>query len=194
MTSPVLPLLRDGGPLLAAFEGVRALLEQAFPTSLFEYHHVQPRMSAARWAEIARVAPAIGMSLADWNANALSGMDFCGDVSVPVFLVVRQDKPGLLLKGAKTPGVLGMMAVAIFALDSKRIEGVGQIAVRRASNLEAANWIDDRTAIVTLNVVIKNVSYSKDLARAQLADLSNVDGTWDFDPAPTEQNSGADET
>lgn len=192
MTSPVLPLLRDGGPLLAAFEGVRALLEPVFPTSLFRYEHVQPRMSPARWAEIARVAPTIGMSLADWNSNTLSGTDYRGDVSIPVFLVVRQDKPEFLLKGTKTPGVMGMMAVAIFALDSQRIEGVGQVSVKRASNLEAANWIDDRTAIATLNVVVKNVGYSKELARAQLADLSNVDGTWDFAPVTTAQSSGAE--
>ncbi|MDE7547211.1 hypothetical protein PY793_04325 [Acetobacter fabarum] len=192
MTSSVLPLLRDGGPLLAAFEGVRALLEPVFPTSLFRYEHVQPRMSAARWAEIARVAPTIGMSLADWNSNTLSGTDYRGDVSIPVFLVVRQDKPEFLLKGTKNPGVMGMMAAAIFALDSQRIEGVGQVSVKRASNLEAANWIDDRTAIATLNVVVKNVGYSKELARAQLADLSGVDGTWDFAPVTTAQSSGAE--
>ncbi|MFT9215749.1 MAG: hypothetical protein ABF513_05770 [Acetobacter malorum] len=192
MTSPVLPLLRDGGPLLSAFEGVRALLEPVFPTSLFRYEYVQPRMSAARWAEIARVTPTIGMSLADWNSNTLSGTEYRGDVSIPVFLVVRQDKPEFLLKGTKTPGVMGMMAAAIFALDSQRIEGVGQVFVRRASNLEAANWIDDRTAIATLNVVVKNVGYSKELARAQLADLSDVDGTWDFAPVITAQSSGAE--
>lgn len=194
VTDAVLPLLRDGGPILAAYEAVRDLLEQVFPSSLFRYHSVQPRMSPQRWAQIAQVAPAIGMSVADWNASALSGTAYRGDVSIPVFLIVRQEKPEDLLKGGpKTPGVMGMMAAAIFALDSKRIAGVGQIAVRRASNLEAANWIDDRTAIATLNVVVKNVGYSQTELSAALQGLNEMDGTWDFAPTETEQSSGADE-
>ena len=194
MTSPVLPLLRDGGPLLAAFEGVRALLEPVFPTSLFRYEHVQPRMSAARWSEIARVAPTIGMSLADWNSNTLSGTEYRGDVSIPVFLVVRQDKPEFLLKGLTTPGVMGMMAAAIFALHGRRIEGVGQAVVKHASNLEAANWIDDRTAIATMNVVVRNVGYNPDQMTQQLENFKDMDGIWNFEPFATEQSSGADET
>ena len=193
MTETVYPLLRDGGPLLAAFNGVQALLKEAFSDKQFKYHVVQPRMSAQRWADIARVAPAIGLSLASWNKTTVSGSAFYADLTVPVFLISSQSSPNDLLFGTKQcPGIAGMMAVAVFALDGRRIDGVGIISVKAASNLEAANWVSDRTAIATLQVVVKNVGFNADDIRAQLLDLEKSDGTWNFAPSVT-QTDGANE-
>jgi hypothetical protein len=181
------PCLRNGGPLLDAFNGVRSLLLPAFPENRFKYRIVQPRMSPQRWQELANVAPMIGMSIAGWNPSRDCGQHYRGDVSIALFLLVRQAAPEDLLLGTDTmPGLLGVMNVAIQYLHGKRIPGLGAVQVRSASNLEACEWINERTAIATLNVVVENVGYNPARLTADMADFTTIQGTWQFGDASTE--------
>lgn len=185
----------DGGPVASAIDGVKALLQAALPDTLFRYRTVQPRMTAQRWAELANVAPMIGIALAGWNPTSESGGLFRGDVMLGVFLLVKTQKPEELQAGTKTmPGVSAMMNVAVQTLHAKRIAGIGSVQVRGVSNQEAAGWIDDRTAIVTLTVAVTGVGYDMASLVAALDDFNEISGTWQFGDASTPDDNPIGDT
>ncbi len=196
-TTTASPMARyvDGGPVASAIDGVTALLQAQFPPTLFRYRTVQPRMTAASWAELANVAPMIGISLAAWHPTGESAAQFRGDVMLAVFLLVKQVNPKDLLAGTKTmPGVQAMMNVAVQALHGKRIKGIGAVQVRGVSNQEAAGWVDDRTAIVTLTVAVTNVGYDLSALVAALDDFNEISGTWQFGTASTPDDNPIGDT
>nr|WP_298797523.1 hypothetical protein [uncultured Acetobacter sp.] len=173
--------LAAGGPLAEAFGGLRELLLQSFPENKFKYRIVQPRMSVAAWQEVAQAAPMIGMSWSSWNPSADQGNHYRGDAVFALFLLVKQTAPKDLLTGTQTmPGVMGMANVAVQCLHGKRIGG-GTVAVRSVSNLEACGWINDRTAIVTMSVAVKNLGYRPDLLTAAMTEFQSVTGGWSFE-------------
>ncbi|GAN97834.1 hypothetical protein Geu3261_0269_006 [Komagataeibacter europaeus NBRC 3261] len=175
--------LRDGGPLLEAWNGLRALLVPYFPESLFRYRIVQPRMSPQRWQEISAVAPMIGMSWAGWTPGTdRGGRQFRGDASFPIFLLVKTVRPDDLILGTdKMPGAMGVAAIATHALNGKKVTG-GTVRVRSVSNLESCDWINDRTAIVTMNVVVENLAFNERYLTADMPTLTRLEGTWAFTP------------
>ncbi|MCP9320107.1 hypothetical protein KBX73_10055 [Acetobacter persici] len=173
--------LAAGGPLTTAFDGLKGLLLQCFPESKFKYRIVQPRMSIATWRQIAQAAPMIGMSWSSWHPSADQGVHFRGDAVFALFLLVKQSAPEDLLKGTQTmPGAMGMGNVATQCLHGKKLAG-GTVAVRSVSNLEACGWIDDRVAIVTMSVAVKNLGYSPDQLTAEMTDFQSVNGGWSFE-------------
>ncbi len=193
-TAPMAPYW-DGGPVASAINGVTALLQGAFPPTLFRYRTVQPRMTAQRWAELANATPMIGISLAGWNPTSESGGLFRGDVVLAVFLLVKQARPEDLQTGTKTmPGVSAMMNVAVQTLHAKRIAGIGSVQVRGVSNQEAAGWVDDRTAIVTLTVAVTGVGYDLTSLAAALDDFNEISGTWQFGDASTPDDNSIGDT
>ncbi|GBQ19920.1 hypothetical protein AA12717_0395 [Gluconacetobacter sacchari DSM 12717] len=194
-TTSLIAPYSDGGPVAGAINGVTALLQAQFLPTRFRYKTVQPRMSVERWRELANVAPMVGIALASWNPSRESYGLFRGDVMLAVFLLVKQQKPEDLQAGTKTmPGVSLMMNAAVQALHGQRLAGLGTVMVRGSSNQEAAGWIDDRTAIVTLSVAVTNVGYDQASLAAALDDFNEISGTWQFGTASTPDDNPIGDT
>ncbi|OUJ13094.1 hypothetical protein [Acetobacter sp. DsW_063] len=174
-------LLRDGNVIAKAARALRARLELAFPPAYFRHRMMPPSASRKTWEEVLRVDQSILIAFQSWKPSARVGQTFRGNLSFPVFGVVRHTDPEALFFGTQQlrgMGVAGVSAILPAFLHGWTLPGVGRCVVGDISLPEAADWLDDRCAIIGVSAVFEDVALDDAEAIAQLDDFLRLGETW----------------
>jgi len=184
--NPYAELTADG-PLFLAQSAIAARLQLAFPAPRFNHEILPAAVTPAMWSELARRTPMIALGFVGIRPSAQSGRQMHGRADWRVVPVIRNaaGPRARLLGDRQGPGQLGVMQVAIAALQGMSIPGVGTAEVGDATNLYADGYADEHAALSGISV---SVPFSLHVA-ASLDDLLTVGVTWAFGAEGTAASS-----
>ncbi|MCE0744607.1 hypothetical protein LWC05_12010 [Acetobacter sicerae] len=177
-------LLRDGDVIATAYRALRARLELAFPPLHFRHGLLPPHATKKTWDEILRSGQHIRVGFEGWKPKSGVGNAFRGDLSFPVFGVLNQPGVEQLYCGSgqlRGVGVFGLTAMFAGFLHGFTVKGVGRCVVRELTLPPAAEWLDDRCAIVGVSAVFEDVALDGADVLAQLAEFLRLGETWEVD-------------
>lgn len=148
--SPVLP-----GPLVAQGNAIIARLAQVFPSTLFHFKFLPPKIDRAKWSMLQQGnQPFIGLG---WNGVVPDKGDLpflMGQNSWTLLVAVRAQGADLVryFGDANGPGVMGLAAVAAAVLHRAPLAtGAGQVT--KISNVVADEWSGD-AAIAAIDLLV----------------------------------------
>lgn len=177
-------LLRDGDVITKAYRALRARLELAFPPAHFRHGLIPPHATKKTWDEILRNAQSIRIGFAGWKPSRVSGNAFRGDLSFPIFGILNQPDVERLYLGSgqlRGVGVFGLTAMFAGFLHNFSVRGVGMCVVRDLELPPAAEWLDERCAIIGVSAVFEDVALDGADVLAQLSDFLRLGETWEVD-------------
>lgn len=177
-------LLRDGDVVAKAFSALRERLKLAFPPHHFRHTLVPPHASKRTWEQILTNEQNVVLSFAGWKASTKAGSVFRGDLTFPLFGVIRQPDVERLYLGSgqlRGVGVVGLSAMFAGFIHGWTAPGVGRCVVRDIELPPAAEWLEERNAIVGVAAVFEDVALDGADVLGQLADFLRLNETWKVD-------------
>lgn len=176
--------LITSGPLMTAFEGLQARLKAYFPASHFGFGVVSGQLTPQLWARLVNRTPWIGIGFRGVQPDSASGRQFKGKGEFSVFCVAKNERSPLarLAGDGQGPGALGMVQVALLALQGFEIRDVGHVEVTGGTNLQVDGWKDEAAEAVAINVTV-NLALVDPRA---LDDFLRLGVQWVFDPTGAE--------
>ena len=188
MSTP-LPNLAIDGPLQQAQRAISARLREFFPAARFQHHIVPARMTPSQLDQISKRAPALGVGWLGWVPNESNGRVFRGRADFAVFLLAKQAQAEVQLQGRNLasgtydPGILGMVQVAVAALQGFRVTDgdgntIGSAAVTGCGHVFSDEWARDDYAIAGLTVCVPHLSSADPSAISDLADFLRLHADW----------------
>ncbi|MBL7232054.1 hypothetical protein [Komagataeibacter oboediens] len=175
-------LLLRGGPVREAFDALRKRLKLAFPPQIFTHVVVPPNAKRATWDTILKTKPAVALGWSAWKPDHACGATFRGDLVFAVFIAIQHTAPERLYLGneqLRGLGTMGVSAAAVAFLHGWTLPGeLGTAMVRQCALPPTADWLADDTALVSLEVVVPNVSFDAPALAQQLDDFKGLAVTW----------------
>lgn len=175
-------LLLRGGPVREAFDALRKRLKLAFPTTIFSHVVVPPNAKKATWEKLLKTKPAVALGWSSWQPHGDCGAAFRGNLVFAVFIAIQHTDPERLYLGTEQlrgMGTMGVSAAAAAFLHGWTLPGeLGTAMVRQCALPPTADWLADDTALVSLEVVVPNVSFDAPALAQQLDDFEGLAVTW----------------
>lgn len=170
--------LLNGGPIAYVLKALSKRLKIAFQEKFFTHHIIAPNAGKKMWDAVLKTSPLVAVSFASWKRSSrLSSGFFRGDMTFPVFIALQHNTPEALMLGSgqlRGMGVAGVMSMAAAMLDGWTLDGVGTAEMQVAELPPTADWLEERMALVALNIVFPDVGFDAG------SDAAMLDGLNDF--------------
>lgn len=157
-----------------AFEGVQNRLQALFPETIFRHVILPPHATRRTWDSIIHDAPCVAVGLGSWKASKHASNRFVGDLSFPLAILQTLARPEDLYLGTdelRGIGVAGIMAAIAGGLNGWRLPNVGSCHVASIGTPDTADWFEERSVVVAVELVFDGVTLDNIEALAELEDF-----------------------
>jgi len=174
--------------LIAGAEGARAFraiadrLHQVFPETRFSHQVIPPRATKSQWDNLVRATPLVALAYESWSPQTSTGAQFRGDLTFALVLITKHGTArDQYLGDGVVPGIIGMSALASYALHGWTIDDVGTCQIAHSAAVQEMDWLREDLAAAGLVVRIPNVGFEDADLITELDDFLALERTMIVD-------------